>query len=556
MEFELDDYRTGKIKQKRRNLSCVSEPGNYCNNKYNYNLNDSKKKENENINNKKIQTENNINNNIIEKPIYVNSNNNYLLTKLKKENENLRLRLSKYENNNNCNSNRFKPFENRIRQKKIENAVRITKKILNNKQLATKSTNNISNFANNTYTNNFYNSKENKYKVNNNSSIYNNFSNNLYGNNAMSTNSFVDHNKKNINNGMIKSLSVFRSTSKMKSKNKKKRIMFDRTKPNYKKINKLSNSNLSNFMEIKIKSKKDDDNIFTNLNINNLYNARMNTLNSDINSNNYFSWRKKTEESKFGQNFNSAGNMCNTDRKKTEVNASNSKGRISCGFTNNNNYKNEFNLTWSKFPKKSMEASFEHFRLGQGGVQGKIQKKNPEITLSSKIKKMNDMILNSNNKYLSNVNSKNKNLKKQIGNNNLDNNIKIRKDVTPQKITINRRMNNNKNKINKANNGSNNISMKNIINSAYPKNKKEENDKKNSLNNVYEGDIYVHKKRNSAYDIENKNIEKNHDMEPKKNNNMNNKYNVTINNINNCNYFSLIQASIRSELKIIRKKDK
>ena len=37
MEFELDDYRTGKIKQKRRNLSCVSEPGNYCNNNYNYN---------------------------------------------------------------------------------------------------------------------------------------------------------------------------------------------------------------------------------------------------------------------------------------------------------------------------------------------------------------------------------------------------------------------------------------------------------------------------------------------------------------------------------------
>ncbi len=37
MEFELDDYRTGKIKQKRRNLSCVSEPGNCCNNNYNYN---------------------------------------------------------------------------------------------------------------------------------------------------------------------------------------------------------------------------------------------------------------------------------------------------------------------------------------------------------------------------------------------------------------------------------------------------------------------------------------------------------------------------------------
>ena len=541
MEFELDDYKTGKIKKKGRNLSCVSEPGNYCNNKYNYNLNDSNKNENENINNKKIQTENNINNNIIEKPIYVHSNKNYLLTKLKKENESLRIRLSKYENKNNYNSSRFKPLENKIRQKKIENAVRITKRILNSKPLATKSSNNVSNFANNTYTNNFYNSKDKIYKANNNSSVYNNFPNNLLSSYTIITNSFIDHNKKNNKYGMVKSLSVFHNTSKIKSKNKAKRIMFDRIKSNYKKINKLSNNNLSNFMEIKIKSKKEDDNIFTNLNINNLYNARMNTLNTDIkkNNNNYISWRK-------------AGNMCNTDRKKTESNIINSKGRMSCGNTNNNNnYKNEFNLTWSKFPKKYMETSYEHCHLGR--EQGQVQKKYQEITLSLKNKKMNNMLLNNNSKYFSNIIPKNENLNKKH-NNNLDN-IKIRKDVTPKKITINRRMNNNKNKNNKINYGSNNISMKNIINSIYPKNKKEEKDKKNNLNNnVHEGDIYVHKKRNSAYDIESKNIEKNQDMDSK-NNNINNKYNVTINNINNCNYFSLIQTSIRPEIKIIRKKE-
>ena len=64
MEFELDDYRTGKIKQKRRNLNCVSEQGNYYNNNYNFNYKSMKKKENEkemeNINIEKIKTEKNI----------------------------------------------------------------------------------------------------------------------------------------------------------------------------------------------------------------------------------------------------------------------------------------------------------------------------------------------------------------------------------------------------------------------------------------------------------------------------------------------------------------
>ena len=74
MEFELDDYRTGKIKQKRRNINWINESRNYCNNKYNYNLSMQKVNESENFNNKKSQTENNINinNNFLERPIYVN----------------------------------------------------------------------------------------------------------------------------------------------------------------------------------------------------------------------------------------------------------------------------------------------------------------------------------------------------------------------------------------------------------------------------------------------------------------------------------------------------
>ena len=82
--------------------------------------------------------------------------------------------------------------------------------------------------------------------------------------------------------------------------------------------------------------------------------------------------------------------------------------------------------------------------------------------------------------------------------------------------------------------------MKNIIN-IQKKNKKEENiydngKKINAFNNLREGDIYVHKKKSSGFGIDNKNLT--------------NKYNVTINNINNCNYFSLIQPSIRPINKI------
>ena len=536
LEFELDDYRTGKINQKRRNLTCVSEPGNYCNNNYNYNS--MKKNPNDNIIFEKIKTENNINNKTIDKPISVNSNNNYLITKLKKENENLRLKLSKYEINN-SNSNRFRPIVNKTRQKKIENAVRITKKILNNnKQPTTKSSNIFSNFANNTYTNNFYNSKDNKFKTNNNnSSLYSNINKNIFSTNTMATNSFVGHNKKNIKNGLVKSLSVFRSTSKNKSKNKTKKIIYDKIKSNYKKIHKLSNSNLTNFMEIKIKEKK-DDNLSTNLNINNLYNSRMNTLNNNIHNNNVFPWKKKIETEK-NNNVNSVcENLYNTDRKNTEIinSKSNSKERN----TVNNNFipNNEFNLTWSRFPKKSIETSFEHYRIGP--------KKSKEIDLNSKTKTLNNDIPINNNNFISNISkinsiNNNININKKIYDNYVsNNNYQITKDVTPKKITINRRTVNNKKNKKIIGSGSNNISMKNIIN-IHQKNKKEENiydngKKINTFNNLHEGDIYVHKKKNSGIGIDNKNLS--------------NKYNVTINNINNCNYFSLIQASIRPIKKI------
>ena len=535
LEFELDDYRTGKIKQKRRNLTCVSEPGNYCNNNYNYNS--MKKNSNDNITFEKIKTENNINNKTIDKPISVNSNNNYLITKLKKENDNLRLKLSKYEINN-SNSNRLRPIENKARQKKIENAVRITKKILNNnKQLITKSSNNFSNFANNTYTNNFYNSKDNKYKTNNNnSSLYSNINKNIFSTNTMTTNSFVGHNKKNIKNGLVKSLSVFRSTSKIKSKNKTKKIIYDKIKSNYKKIHKLSNSNLTNFMEIKIKEKK-DDNLSTNLNINSIYNSRMNTLNNNIHNNNkVFSWKKKIGTKK-NNNINSAcENLYETERKNTEIN--NSKSNSKERNTVNNNFisNGEFNLTWSRFPKKSIETSFEHYQKGP--------KKSEEI--SSKNKTLNNDIPINNNKFISDISKINSinniiNINKKIYDNYVsNNNYKFTKDITPKKITINRRTVNNKNNKKIIGSGSNNISMKNIIN-IHKKNKKEENiydngKKINAFNNLREGDIYVHKKKSSGFGIDNKNLT--------------NKYNVTINNINNCNYFSLIQPSIRPINKI------
>ena len=561
MEFELDDYRTGKIKQKRRNLSCVNVPGNYIKNEYDYN--------NKKNNNK---TENNIINNSNEKPIYVNSSNNYIITKLKKENENLRFKLSKFESNT---YNKYKPIENKIRQKKIENAVRITKKILNNKPSMTKSSNNISNFANNTYTNNFYNAKDHRLKANNtnNLSVSNNLNQmsesniniknlhkNIFNQNRMSTNSFVVHTKKKFKNELGKSLSIYRSTSHNKNKNSSKKMLYDKIKTNYKKIHNNINNNISNnFIDIKIKEKKYENNL------NNINNSRIHTLSNNLynNQKNIFSWKKKSDKEK-NNNINSANsNICSTDRKKTEANISNSNSN-----DRNNIFipNNEFNLTWSRFQKKSIETSFDHYISEKNN--------NPEIVLSSKNKKINGN--ETNNKIGAKSNSKSKN-KNEYFQNNIN---KHRKDITPQKITINRKMINNKVKSNKLYFGrSNNVSMKNIIN-IHEKNKKEENNinsKENlisasdskkvlSCHNIHEGDIYVHKKRNSAFGIESKNNNNanyniNHNIntdniEHKKNNHINSKYNVTINNINNYNYINLISSSNKPEFKNSKKKEK
>ena len=83
MEFELEDYRSGRIKKKVRNLNCVNSTG--------YNTN---KVDNNAIYNNKTKKD-------LEKSIYVNNSksNNYLISKLKKENESLRLMLSEYETN-------------------------------------------------------------------------------------------------------------------------------------------------------------------------------------------------------------------------------------------------------------------------------------------------------------------------------------------------------------------------------------------------------------------------------------------------------------------------
>jgi hypothetical protein len=587
MEFELDNYRKGKIKQKRRNLSCIKEYKNDCKNKHNDNKGDDNKKK------EKIKNDN-LNNNIIEKPISVNSNNNYLIKKLQKENENLRLKLSKYEssrkydinkNSNNDNDNdKSKPIDNKARQKKIENAVRITKKLLNdNKLLMTKSSNNISEYAHNTYTTNFYRPKDSvKFKANinnNNLSFYNNYNTNIFNTKTMSTNSFVAHDKKNIKNCLVKSLSGFRSSSRIKE-SIHKTINNDKIKTNYKRIqSKFSNNNIKNYIEMKLKEKKNEK-YLNNLNTNNSR-SRLHTLSSNFYSNiqkNIISWKQKhdKEKTKYYNNLNlnniNNANLCNTDRKKTDINIasnSNSKER------NTHNYfltNNEFNLTWSRFPQKSIETSFEHYVLGDVGERNK-----KDIICSSNNKTMNTINLNnSSTKLLSKINSKNRSINKKKGaymNEQSDKDLMYiningkRKDVTPQKITINRRMNN-KNK------NTNNISMKNMLNHHQNSNRSDnfiiikenifdinENNKKmnnNITNNLHQGDIYVHKKKNSNLNVENQNTNNNNNNEgelKKHNTNVNSKYNVTINNINNCNYISLIQATNKSEFKIIKKKD-
>ena len=86
----------------------------------------------------------------------MNSNNNYLINKLKKENENLKIKLSKLENESNNSNNinyneKYKQIENKILHKKLNDGIRITKNIINNQNYISK--NNYYSFANNTYTN-------------------------------------------------------------------------------------------------------------------------------------------------------------------------------------------------------------------------------------------------------------------------------------------------------------------------------------------------------------------------------------------------------------------
>ena len=542
MEFELDDYRTGRIKKKVRNLNCVNTTAyntNASNNKY-------KKKK---IENKTENIVNKSNKNNIEKPIYVNSkNNNYLITKLKKENESLRLRVSEYESN----IIKYKINEKKIRQKKIENEVRITRKSTNVKpqQLLTKSSNNITNFANNTFTTNFYHPKNNNKFNTNNNSLFNNSnkindSQHISNAKMLSMNSYIVHNKKIIKNRSKKALSVFRSSSKNKLKNNQNKSIYDKVKTNYKKIINNPNSNVfdNNISDSKLKDKRQE--------FNNNYstNTRVHTLNNNLNNSNYissknvFTYKKKV-------NHNTDNNVCNTERKKTEANNNSSTHNENINIIHNNNLNrntvfipnSDFNLTWSKFPKKGMEASFENYMTEKIPPQS--------MMMSSKnIKKIE------NNKYITKGSSKNKYSAEKFNNSN----IKEKKDVTPQKITINRRVVTNKLKNNKNFFVSNNVSMKNIIN-IHQKNKKNgfednknihqsinacESNKIMNINNhfINEGQIYTHKKKNSMYSIDPKN---------------NHKYNVTINNINNCNYYNLIQGANnnnnKQEIKIVKKR--
>ena len=534
MEFELDDYRTGKIVKKVRNLNCINSTGN--NNKNNYNK---KNTENEKSNSKNKKVNNK------ERPIYVNSkNNNYLITKLKKENENLRLMLSEYESN--LAKNKMK--EKKIKQTKLESNSRINRKStnVNRQQSISKNSGNISHLANNTYTNNFYNNKnKNKFNTNNNSKLSDsnfnstNSNQNFMNKKLMPVSSYVVHNKKIVKSRTKKSLSVFRSTSKNKSKNSK-------NKANYKKISSNLNNNPSdNIIEIKIKEK------------NNINNSRIHTLNNNYNINgmsykNVFTWKKKSKQN--NNTSNSHKNICSTERKKSEINNSNSNSNILNTVINNTNRNEclfipnkEFNLTWSRFPKKEIETSFEHF----------LNEKNPQnIIMSSKIKKIENR---KGNKFMTNASSKAKNSVERFDNSRL----KEKLDNTPQKITINRKKIASKMKNHKNYLGSNNVSMKNI-NNIRQKNKRngfEENKNinhnniNNSVsnkcfdirhNNFHEGEIYS-KKRSINNDNTNDNI-------LKKNCYINSRYNYTTNKINNSDYIDFIQEESKPEIKIIKKK--
>lgn len=589
MEFELDDYRTGKINKKVRNLSCINSSG------YNFN-----RRNNENLENEKTKTVNNINKNNnnsnnakciynnMEKSIYVNSkNNNYLISKLKKENENLRLIISEYENN----LAKLKMKEKKIKQKKVENTNRLARKIINNRQPSiNKSSNNIlSNMSNinnfnNTYTTNFYHVKaRNKFSTNasnsskiNESNINSNHSNINQSNinsKILPVHSYIINNSKIVKSRTKKSLSVFHSTSKTKSKKEKN----EKNKTNFKKINNINNNiaiigedNDNNIIEIKIKEKNNNNNsrIHTVNNSNNIAN-NININSKGQSSKNVFSWKKKVVSQKrnveISMQYNT-NNTCTTERRKTETNNSQSNSNIISPATNNTNRNNggifipkkEFNLTWSRFPRKEVETSFDNY----------TNKRNfPNVIMSSKDFKKNEKLST---KFISKAASKNRNRNSVERFDNSHTKEKI--DSTPQKITINRKIISNKMKTSKNYIENNNASMKNITNmnqkikkSGFYDNKASDQNVMNisasnkmlsfQLSNLHKNEIYCHKKRNSLLGIGLKNIsnDNTNDSILKKNSYMNSKYNVTINNINNCNYYNLIQGTNKPGIKIKKK---
>ena len=520
LEFELDDYRTGKIKKKVKNLICINEPGYYSN--YNYPKKKNQFKEFNNSNNK--NNNNKINN--IEKPISVNSNNSCLISKLKKENENLRIKLSKLEdeskNSNNNFNDKYKQIENKILHKKLNDGIRITKNIINNQNYISK--NNYYSFANNTYTNNFYNIKENKYKSTNNSTINDininlkNYNKIIFNHNTETSNSFVAYPNtinNNNKNETIKTFQILQSNSKSNSK----KIIYDKNKTQFKKIN-----NNNNFIEIKI---KEENNNCYNLHNNKINNSRIYTLNNNnSNSKNIFAKKKnivKKKTSKLNLNMTNS-NLYNTDRKKqftqnkVETNSnidSNAKERNTLNVPHY-----EFNLTWSKFPMKINPTSLNIFT----GQYFTNHQKNSIQSLIRNSTNINNSINKSLNKKLLSQFSNNKKHRNVISfnPNKFPNNVK--KDTTPQKITINRRKIMNKTK-------TNNSSMKNInyINYTKPKMKDEFNiNNKDCIENMMnscesnkkmtktqhhfyigKGDIYVRKKQSSAFgvDIKSKKLE-------------------------------------------------
>ena len=536
LEFELDDYRTGKIKKKVKNLVYLNEPGYYSN--YNYPKQKNKFSEFNNYN----STNNNDKNNKNEKPISVNSNNNYLISKLKKENESLKIKLSKLENESNNSNNinyndKYRQIENKILHKKLNEGIRITKNIINNQNYISK--NNYYSFANNTYTNNFYNIKENKYKSNNNSTINDininlkNYNKIIFNNNTETSNSFVAY--PNTNNTInksetIKTFQIVPNNTINKIKSNSKKIIYDKNKTQFKKINN------NNFIEIKIK--EENNNSYNIHNSNKIDNSRIHTLNNNNNNNNnknIFTKKKniiKKKTSKLNLNMTNS-NLYNTDRKKhfthnkIETNAnidSNAKERNTLNIPNY-----EFNLTWSKFPMKINPTSLNIFT----GQYFTTHQKNSIQSLIRNSTNINNNVNKSlNKKLLSQFNSNKKN-KNAINFNPNKFPNKIKKDTTPHKITINRR------KMVKTK--TNNSSMKNInyINYTKPKMKDEfninnkdyieslmnscENNKMmmtKTQNHFYngKGDIYVRKKQSSALVVDAKNKK----FEIKKNDNYQN----------------------------------